>query len=97
MKSAILSVLTQLTSLRAISMFGKENLGIIALIPQLTSLQELTIFDGGVVDLGPAAGCRLRIWLVNDTRPTGMDGPGFLPEVSTIRTESIVERMLPWR
>jgi NACHT domain len=89
-----LSILTQLTSLREISVFGKKNVGIIALIPHLPRLEEVVIFDGGVVDLRAAAGCRLRINLVDNTKPTGIDGPGFMPEVTTTRTASIAGRVL---
>jgi Leucine-rich repeat (LRR) protein len=74
-----LSILTELTGLRSIGLHGRKNLAVIGVLPQLPRLENLTIHDGGRVDLSPITQCQLRVTLHN-TEATGM-GADFLPSV----------------
>lgn len=93
-----LSFLTRLSNLHSITIYGKENLGIIEILPQLPALEEVKIRNFGVVDLSPLAGCKLTIGL-SETKPVGIDSPGFMPTVRQLKSPisvvgSAVDRVL---
>ena len=93
-----LSFLTRLSNLRSITINGKDNFGIIGILPQLSALEEVRIRNFGVVDLSPLAGCKLTIELY-ETKPVGTDSPGFMPTVrqsksTMLAAASAVDRVL---